>query len=163
EVKRDYGLLWESATGWNVAGEPVIVGDRLVSVGRSDTSAHESSIVGLNVETGAVVWRYNAERFAASTVAPGAVLWDVAGGQADAANVVLYRVDARTGERKKMAGWRAQGRVDQAWIAASAGRVFVAEASSEVSTGMLRVEVEALDAASGSRAWDKSHNLKLPV
>jgi outer membrane protein assembly factor BamB/TolB-like protein len=161
EMKREHGLVWESATGWSVAGEPMIVGDRLVSVGRADPSTHESSIVGLNRQSGAVVWRYNEERFAASAIGTGGVLWYVAGAQADAASVALYRVDARTGERKQVANWRVPERVDQAWIAPVAKRIFVAETSSDVKTGMLRVDIECRDAASGTSLWMKGQNLKV--
>jgi serine/threonine protein kinase/outer membrane protein assembly factor BamB len=161
ELKQDDGLLWESATGWNVAGEPVIVGDRLVSVGRADPTTHESSIVGLNLQTGAIVWRYNTERFAASAVGANGTLWYVTGSQVDTASVSLYRVDARTGERKQVTNWRWQGRVDQTWIATAGGRVFVAETSSEVSTGTVQVEMECRDASSGARLWTKSQSLKV--
>jgi len=122
ELKRDYGLLWEIAISQDVAGDPVIIGNRLVSVGRR--VGHEEAIVALDVQTGAVVWSYSGERYLASVAAPPFV-WYVSSSQADGTLVNLYRIDVRTGERTPIESRHSPTRVDQAWIAYENGRARV--------------------------------------
>jgi hypothetical protein len=128
EMKRDYGLLWETAISPNAAGDPVIIENRLVSVGR--LVAHEVAIVALDVQTGVAVWQYTGERYAASVASPPYV-WYVSSAQADGTLVNLYRIDVRSGERKQITSWHGKARVDQAWIAYEPGRVCVTTASPE--------------------------------
>jgi serine/threonine protein kinase/outer membrane protein assembly factor BamB len=167
ELKRDYGLLWEAEVGREVAGQPVLIGNRLVSVGRNvqDPKAPpaDRSIVALDPETGGLAWRFVAERFAASTAVTdgGPYIWYVAGSQSDTSSVLLYRIDIRSGERKQMASWRRPQRVDQAWIAYASGRIFVATVSPDLNTGILQLDVDSLAAASGRHEWTHHQTLKV--
>jgi tetratricopeptide (TPR) repeat protein len=122
ELKRYYGLLWETAISPDVAGKPVVIGNRLVSVGRR--VGHEVAIVALDAQTGAVVWNYTGERYVASVAAPP-FLWYVTSSQADGTLVNVYRIDIQSGERKLMESRHSASRVDQAWIAYDSGRVRV--------------------------------------
>jgi outer membrane protein assembly factor BamB len=122
ELKRDYGLLWETAIGPDVAGGPAMIANRLVSVGRR--AGYELAIVALDAETGAAVWSYTGERYIASVAAPPFV-WYVSSSQADGTLVNVYRIDVRTGERQLMESRHYAARVDQAWIAYDYGRVRV--------------------------------------
>ena len=161
EVKRDHGLLWETAIGPDVPGDPVIIENRLVSAGRG--VGRESHIVALDLQSGAVVWSYAAERFVSSVAGEynrRFSLWYVSGFVADATTVNLYRVDIRTGERKQMASWRRPSRIDQVWIAYAGGHIFVATGSPDFTTRMLQVGIACFDAASGARLWEKSHDSK---
>src|SRR5207248_605460 len=133
EVKRDYGLLWETHVGREVAGDPVIIENRLVSMGRA--VGPELPIVALNPQTGAAVWHHTAERFVSSVAAVydrRSFLWYASGLQTDGTAIALYRIDIRTGERKQLANWHRPVRVDQAWIAYAAGRTFVATVSPDL-------------------------------
>lgn len=157
EMKRDYGLLWETAIGQSVTGEPAVIGDRLVSVGRK--VATELTIAGLDAANGVAVWRYRAERFAASTAA-NACVWYVSGSGVDATSVALYRVDPKTGERRQIAAWKRGPRIDQAWIAADGTRVFVGTVAADMIAGKVDLVVDAFDGASGAKVWEKIQSVK---
>jgi serine/threonine protein kinase/outer membrane protein assembly factor BamB len=118
ELKRDFGLLWLMRISPDVAGDPVFIEKRLVSVGRR--VGHELAIVALDPQTGAVVWSYSGERYLASVAEPPFV-WYVSSSQADETLINLYRIDVRSGERQLMESRHNAGRVDQAWIAYEAG------------------------------------------
>jgi outer membrane protein assembly factor BamB len=118
ELKHDYRLLWETAISPDVAGDPMIIGNRLVSVGRR--VAHESAIVALDAQTGSVVWSYSGERYLASVADPPFV-WYVSSSQADGTLVNLYRIDVRSGERSLIESRHNATRVDQAWIVLDSG------------------------------------------
>jgi outer membrane protein assembly factor BamB len=118
ELKRDYGLRWKTPISPDVAGGPMLIGNRLVSVGRR--VAHESAIVALDPESGAVVWSYSGERYIASVADPPFV-WYISSSQPDGTLVNLYRIDVRSGERKPMESRHYPNRVDQAWIALESG------------------------------------------
>jgi outer membrane protein assembly factor BamB len=122
EMKRDYGLLWESAISPDVAGDPMLIENRLVSVGRR--VAHESAIVALDPVTGATVWQYTGERYVASLAVPP-FLWYASSAQPDGTLVNLYRIDVRSGERKLVESRHSRSRVDQAWIVNDSGGVRV--------------------------------------
>src|SRR5207244_5721093 len=69
----------------------------------------------LDLQSGAVVWSYAAERFVSSVTGEydrRFSLWYVSGLVADATTVNLYRVEIRTGERKQMASWRRPSRIE---------------------------------------------------
>jgi hypothetical protein len=118
ELKRDHGLLWETAISPDVAGDPVIIENRLVSVGRR--VGHEDVIVALDLHTGETVWSYGGERYLASLADPPFV-WYVSSSQADGTLVNLYRIDVRSGERQQIETRHNPTRVDQAWIALNSG------------------------------------------
>jgi outer membrane protein assembly factor BamB len=152
ELKRDYRFLWETTVGPNVAGDPVIIGNRLVSVGRR--VARESQIIALDLQTGAPAWQHTAEVFVSSVAAVydrRFFLWYSSGVLGDESTVMLHRIDAASGEVEEMAKWRRKNHVDQAWIAYASGRIFVADRSG------LQVSVECFDAGTGARLWNKEH------
>jgi TolB-like protein/outer membrane protein assembly factor BamB len=157
ELKQDHGLAWETEVGEAIAGEPVAVEDRVVSVGRA--VERDLGIVALNAQSGAVAWSFGAERFAAS-VMDGRSLWYVSGRQSDGTSADLFRIDIRTGEGKLVASWRAREHVEPAWITTANGRVFVATASSDLEKGTLAVASECFDAKSGARVSEKSYSVK---
>ncbi len=157
ELKQQYGLLWQTPIGPAVLPDPVLIENRLVSTGRR--LADEPHVVALDPRNGGVVWRYATERFAASALEDGLpFLWCVGGSLTDLKAATLYRVDIRTGERKQMALWRRPERVDQAWIASAAGRVFVATVAPDMNTATMEVGLAAFDAASGTKLWEKSEH-----
>jgi serine/threonine protein kinase/outer membrane protein assembly factor BamB len=167
ELKRDYGLIWEAEVGRNVAGAPVMVGNRLVSVGRNVQDPKvlplERTIVALDPDTGGLAWRCTGERFLASVAVTdgGPYIWYAAGSQADTSSVLLYRVDVHSGERKQMASWRWIQRVDQAWIAYASGRIFVGTTSPEPGALVVQADVGSFDAASGKREWTHRETVKI--
>src|SRR5262249_22093663 len=151
---QDYRLQWQTAIDTDVAPDPVVVENVLVSAGRRTGSALH--IEALRLDTGTMLWRYAAERFVASVVAVyenRPVLWQVSGDAANVAAAVLYRIDIRTGERKRVADWQAARRIEQAWIAYAAGRVFIATASPDLSAKTLQVHIDCFDAATGKHYW----------
>ena len=161
EMKRGYGLLWETMIGPELVGDPVLFENRLISGGRG--IGREIPIVGLDLQTGAIAWRYTAERFASSVAGQNdrrSFLWYAGGVQTDPTAAALYRIDIRTGERKQMASWRRPAPVDQAWIAYASGRVFAATASPDPDKRTLQVGIDCFDAISGGRLWQKTYNSK---
>jgi outer membrane protein assembly factor BamB len=158
ELKQGYGLMWATPIGAPLAGEPVVVGDRVVSVGRG--VERELAIVALNADSGETAWRFGAERFVASVV-DGGGLWYAAGRLADGNAVELYRVDLRTGEQRPVASWRAAQHVDQAWIAAGSGKVFVAVTEGDLGKGLVTVGSAGFDMRSGARMSEKSYSAKV--
>jgi hypothetical protein len=84
----------------------------------------------------------------------------VSGFQADPTAAALYRIDIRPAERKQMASWRRSARVNQAWIAYSSGRIFVATTSPDPEKGTLQVGIDCFDAGSGGRLWEKTYDSK---
>jgi hypothetical protein len=123
----------------------------------------DRTIVALDPEAGGMAWRFVAERFAASAAVRdgGPYIWYAAGSQSDTSFVLLYRIDVRSGERKQMANWRRPQRVDQAWIAYASGKIFVATVSPDLNTGILQLDVDSLDAASGRHEWTHHQTLKV--
>jgi outer membrane protein assembly factor BamB len=168
ELKRDHGLLWVTQIGTDVAGEPVRIGERLVSIGRKSAQDSEGvpidrTIMGLDPETGAIAWRFATERFIASVAVPEPqpCIYYVAGSQADLNSFYLYRVDVRSGDRKQVAVWKGKQRIDQAWIAFVGSRIFVASVVPDINTHTVQVFVDAFDAASGMHAWTHNQTLKI--
>jgi outer membrane protein assembly factor BamB/Tfp pilus assembly protein PilF len=157
ELRRDYGLFWHTTIGTNVAGEPVSIGNSVVSVGHR--IGLTSRIVALNRDTGSSVWERSADRFVASaaTVFQGRpYLWYVSGLPKDLNTVVLNRVDVQSGASRELARWKNADRVNEAWLVYDAGRVFVATTSPDLQNSALGYSVTALDAGTGTMLWQNS-------
>src|SRR5205085_9025456 len=140
----------ETTAARNTGGESE---SRLVNLGRG--MGRDLPVAGVYIETGALIWRHNAERFAASVTVTQdrPLLWYVSGSVDGSTAATLHRIDIRSGEPRQMANWRRTGHISQGWIAYAAGRVFVATAAPDVNAGTLQIGLDCFDAASGARLW----------
>jgi outer membrane protein assembly factor BamB len=161
ELKRDFGLFWHTAIGTNVAGEPVWIGNWVVSAGRR--LGQTSRIVALNADTGSRVWQRSANRFVASAAAVyqgRPYVWYVSGLEKDLNTAVLTRVDVQTGRSRELARWKNGERVNEAWLVVDGGRVFVATTSPDLENSTLGYSVTALDAVTGATLWQDNAQAK---
>jgi outer membrane protein assembly factor BamB len=158
ELKHNAGLVSAFSVDARVAGAPVIIGNKIVNVGRSAGGSAELVAVDLSGE--GIIWRQPAERFmdvAADMSGNAKRLWYLSGENDNPASVLLYRADIESGERHALARWVRPGAVTLAILAYASGRLFAATASPDLQSGRLRVAVDCFDARSGDRLWQKSH------
>src|SRR5206468_3481594 len=103
ELKTKHGLLWQSTADGTAAGTSVIIGDRIVNIGRQ---AGDTKLIARDASSGATVWVQPAERFSDAVADATGRVWYASGKAADPNAVVLYSLDVRTGERRELAQWR---------------------------------------------------------
>jgi hypothetical protein len=160
ELTSAHQLQWQTAIDTNVAGAPLLIENRIVSVGRR--TSDQLHLVALDANTGAIAWRWEASRFVASvagTEGGKPVLWYASGDAKDYTAISMYRIDIRSGEREPILQWKKSTRIDQAWIAAAAGRLFVASASANPSLRTVDVDIDAVDVANHRILWPKTVKL----
>ena len=160
ELSREHQLHWQSAIDLDVVGAPLLIGNRIVSVGRRVLD--KLHLLALDARDGTVVWRWQAERFVASV--PGThenkpVLWYVSGDANDYTAITLSRIDILGVDQKLIVKWRKPARIEQAWAATADGRVFVATVSADAAMRTVDVGIDAIDLATERIVW--SNNVKI--
>jgi hypothetical protein len=116
-------------------------------------------LLALDSKTGRTVWRYAEDRFVASVLGadPGnPTLWYVAGDASDPNALTLRRIDVRSGDNKAVLTWRRPERIEQAWISAAPGRIFVATAFPNTVARTVDVGIDAIDITTARVVWTKN-------
>src|SRR5262249_55794277 len=125
-----------------------------------------SEIVALDLKSGDVVWRQPGGRVidAVTGVHNGVPsLWYAVSGSDNPVSVTLYRVDVATGERKQITAWTRPAEVTALHVALAGNRIVVASISQNASAAQVQVGVDAMDASSGVRLWQKQHEQTVNV
>jgi outer membrane protein assembly factor BamB/TolB-like protein len=159
ELKRKNGLVWSATMDGIVVGAPVMIGERVVNVGR--LAAPGAGIVALDKSNGQTAWRQFSERVIDSVADDTGRFWYVSGQAADPSGLILYRLNVESGERQELARWSRPFPLNAVYISYALNRVFVAALSMDFQSSALHLGVDRFDAASGARLWKNSHDVTI--
>ena len=159
EFRTDYGLLWRTEESEVFPRGLALAGNRLVTAG----SAVGDDIVlfATDVETGIVVWRHGAERFAEARVEPETdKLIYLSGQQDDPHHLSIWVVDLQSGERRRLWETVLDKYVSRAAFSISSRRLFLQISEFDPDERRSWFHIVTLDAATGSLLWEREMRYK---
>ena len=159
ELKRKSGLVWSATMDGTVVGAPVMIGERIVNVGR--LAAPGAHIVALDAANGQGAWRQPLEGVMDSVADDVGSLWYVSGQADDPSRLTLYRLNVESGERQELARWGRPFPVNAVHISYALNRLFVAALSVDLQSFALHLGVDGFDAASGAHLWQNRHDVTI--
>jgi outer membrane protein assembly factor BamB len=157
ELRRDAGLRWDSEVGAALANsQPLLLDNKLVNISR--TSGSDSQIVAIDPNTGRILWRQNAERFLDMTYdVKSRRIYYARGLNSDPTAVLLYSIELSSGDRKELARIAGALVIGRVALGFANSRVFLGSVSSDISTQRASIRLQAFNAGSGKKLWEKSH------